>query len=926
MNRQPIALFLLLSFALQLQARQVINLSGSWLSKQATAPTPSTKWTYQPYSTFYETDPRFKPYRTVGKEVLNPYIMTPKKLFVGEENYVDSIAIPADWEHQHVTLYLERVHIKSHVYINGVEAKSLYSCPEMGLGCRSLGAPHQYDVTGLLKPGQNNELRVQVSNTLDQLPMSKNSYSLSDNGQGNWNGIIGQIQFIAQPPIRLDYQATQVMPDVTQQQATVRLQLQFDTLYNKKGKPMPRKPQKLQLRLSTEAGQQTFPVELKTDCLHWEGTLENLTHTWDEYHPHLYHLHIALLDKKGQELDTQTVTFGMRQVSADAHFIRINGNPVFLRGNVDGAQFPLTGYPPVDVPYWVQYFQTLRTWGFNMVRFHSWCPPEAAFIAADSLGFYLQPECSSWPSHTVLLKEGNDVERYIEQEAEQIIAAYGNHPSFVLFAGGNEPKGTDWVKLAGRWTRHWAQTDPRRLYTGFATGGSWPWAAGNQYHMRAGLRGVDWNRRRPESLTDFSAAVDTLKQPFLAHEVGQWCAYPNLREIAKFTGHMRPSYHLIAQQFLQQAGMEQLADSFVLASGRLQALCYKFELERLRRTRHYGGYVLLSIADYLGQGVATGGMLDVFYQPKPYITSQEWLQWAGPVVPLLRTARFTYQNTDTLAFALELSNTGPSELHLPVTWTLADPSGRILAQKNYPASTYPWGNAQPIGTETLSLATLGLADATQLTLKVQVGPYTNQWNFWVYPANPSLNEGDVYVATVPDEKVQQVLASGGKVLLLPLNQVNYGRGIRQNLLPVYWNPLWMGNYSAQTYGLLIRSDSPMFKHFPTSYHSDVQWWDIVNRTYPIILNDMPATLQPTVQTIGYALSTSRLGFIFEAQVGPGKLVVVNADLQNNLDTRIAARQLRSSILTYMNTNEFQPATHISWQQLFELFTKFCHTF
>ena len=132
----------------------------------------------------------------------------------------------------------------------------------------------------------------------------------------------------------------------------------------------------------------------------------------------------------------------------------------------------------------------------------------------------------------------------------------------------------------------------------------------------------------------------------------------------------------------------------------------------------------------------------------------------------------------------------------------------------------------------------------------------------------------------------------------------------------------MGDYSSQTYGLLIRHQSPMFRHFPTSFHSDLQWWEIVNRSYPMLLDDMPADLVPTVQSIGYALSTSRMGVIFEARVGSGRIVVVNADLNTNLSHRIAARQLRSSILQYMNSADFQPRTSVTWQQVYDLFVKY----
>jgi len=913
MRHITIALLLLSLVNNNTQARQVLDLPGFCLATQATAPTVHTPWTYVKYNDVFFHDDRFAPYRTDSSCVM-PYFLSPKSYFLGEESRIQLVQTPADWKGQVLTLELERVHIISHVYVNGVEAQTLCHNSQVGKGSRSLGTPHKYDLTGLLRPGCTDTLRISIDNRLDSVPVGNGCYSVSDNDQGNWNGYVGKCQIVAQPTTRLLYDATQVYPEVDAQQALVRLRL---------GKRSP-KPEKLKLRVHTEAGVVEQPLVVATDSQSVQVTLTGLNRLWSSQTPNLYRLSIQLLDKKGNEIDAQSLQFGMRQVSADQHFVLINGTKTYMYGTVDGAQFPLTGYPPMDVAFWVDYFQKLKVWGTNLVRFHSWCPPEAAFVAADSVGMYLQPEGSTWPNHNIMMKAGDGTEQFIWEETDQIVRAYGNHPSFVLFAAGNEPKGKAWTDIAVRWIDKMKTQDPRHLYYAFAVGGSWPWTKNNQVNVRAGFRGVDWDRRRPESATDFNAAIDTFKVPFIGHEVGQWCSFPKLSDIPKFNGFMQSGHSIICRDLLTQNGMAHLADSFLMASGRLQVICYKSELERIRRTRNYAGYNLQALMDYTGQGTANEGILNIFGEPKGYIEPDEWRQWAGEVVVLMRTKMFTYVDSDTLRFSLEVSNMGEEMLfQQPCSFRLTDAQGKVLAEKQYPAQDFAWGGCQQFADERIALSSLGLTDASQLRLEARVGEYHNDWNFWVYPSRPNMDKGEIYVTTVPDPKAREVLSKGGTVLMLANDQINMGRNIKQNMLPEFWNPLFMGRYSSHTYGLLIRDKHPLFRHFPTSFHSDIQWWDLVNRTYPIWFDELPQA-NPIVQAIDDAYCCRRMGSVVEFRVGEGRLLLTNFDLQNKLEKRPAARQFLSAILQYMQTPEFQPATEVTFEQVYSLFENFKH--
>jgi len=107
----------------------------------------------------------------------------------------------------------------------------------------------------------------------------------------------------------------------------------------------------------------------------------------------------------------------------------------------------------------------------NHVRFHSYCPPEAAFIAADKLGIYFHVECSSWPNQASSIGDGGPADKFIYDEGDRIIKEYGNHPSFCMLASSNEPGGRNRDEYLGKLVTYWRSIDNRRVYT---SGGGWP--------------------------------------------------------------------------------------------------------------------------------------------------------------------------------------------------------------------------------------------------------------------------------------------------------------------------------------------------------------------------------------------------------------------------------------------------------------------
>jgi hypothetical protein len=339
------------------------------------------------------------------------------------------------------------------------------------------------------------------------------------------------------------------------------------------------------------------------------------------------------------------VTFGMREFKAAGRQFTINGRPVFLRGTVNNCEFPLTGYPAMDEEAWTRIFKISKAHGLNHMRFHSWCPPEAAFKAADKIGFYLQPEGPSWANHGTSIGEGKPIDQFIYDETGRMEKAFGNYASYCMLAYGNEPRGKQ-VEYLTKFNDYWKKKDTRRLYTGASVGGSWPVIPNNEFMVRAGARGLSWNKM-PESLTDYAPLIEKFSVPFVAHEMGQYCVFPDFKEIKKYTGVYRAKNLELFEEDLKDHDMGDEAERFLMASGKLQALAYKNEIEKAMRTPGYSGYQLLSLNDYPGQGTALVGVLNAFWEEKGYITPKEFRRFSNTTVPLLRTAKFVYGNDES---------------------------------------------------------------------------------------------------------------------------------------------------------------------------------------------------------------------------------------------------------------------------------------
>ncbi len=936
MKWQRLAVLALLAIGFGSAAAQTISLAGKWrfeldrrdIGEQAHWPSRAlagrvqvpvdlaaqgigdeisleTPWTGTILDSSFFLAPEYADYRRPGK-IKVPFWLQPEKYYRGAAWYQRGVIIPVEWSDGRVQLFIERAHWETRVWIDGRFVGSQ----------NALATPHVYELDGLTTG--KHVLTVRIDNRVI-VPVGVNAHSISDHTQGNWHGMVGRIELIRTPAVWI--QDLQVYPDVASGSVLV------------KGKIG-----------SLKAEPETIPVSLDIDpgqyhgsaLVQWDSSggvfsvnipMGESAALWDEFHPFLYQLTARLPVNR----DVKKVTFGLREISTQGTQFLINGRKTFIRGTLECAIFPQTGHPPTEIEPWRRIIRIAKAHGLNNLRFHSWCPPEAAFTAADELGMYLQVECSSWANNafkndSASLGSSGPTDAWIYAEAERILRFYGNHPSFVFMLYGNEPGGVNKNRFLSDWVNHFKTMDNRRLYSAAA---GWPKLPENQFHVVPDPRIQAWgnglksrvNAQPPATTVDYRQFINSVSVPVISHEIGQWCVYPNFREKKKYTGYLKPKNFDIFYDRLRQQGLEKQAQKFLMASGHLQTLLYKEEIESALRTPAMAGFQLLDLHDFPGQGSALVGVLDPFWQEKGYVTAAEYRRFCNHTVLLARLEKRVFTNADTLAAAIEIAHFGDQPLHdRECQWRLQDSQHRVIVSGSLPAREIPIDNAISLGTIRIPLRGVNSPGQFQLIVSLQPGEIENGWDVWIYPDQVSVEvPAGVLVTDRVDEACKAKLQQGGKVMLfIPAGEVRGDAktgSIALGFSSIFWNTAWTGRQPPHTLGILCDPSHPALAEFPTEYHSNWQWWYVVSRSGAMILDGLPQSLQPIVSVIDDWFTARKLGLVFEARVGKGRLLVCSAYLLSREAQNPVSRQMLSSLIQYINSAKFHPRTSLTLDQV-----------
>ena len=550
------------------------------------------------------------------------------------------------------------------------------------------------------------------------------------------------------------------------------------------------------------------------------------------------------------------------------------------------------------------------------------------------------------------------IDRYLLEETERMVREYGNHPSFCMMAAGNEPAG-DWVTWCREFVDYWHATgDNRRIYCGASVGGGWAWDVNSDYHVKGGARGLEWNRSQPQSADDYyeqlllprnfktkgvpdrMLASDTLadgtvrivnNSPIIAHEQGQWCAFPDLSERNQYTGAYKAGNMDIFEDLLKTNGMASMARPFLMASGRLQTLAYKYEIERNLRTRDYSGFQLLGLNDYSGQGSAMVGLLNVFWKEKGYCDSTLFRQFCSPLVPLALFPRFVYTNSDSLCVDIEAYNACRSGLtNIQASYKIISASGKNVAAGRFDVGNVALGKDNMLGIVTADLKCFAAPAKYTLVVDImgtddeqQTITGANQWDFWVYPTEQTTPAAAnaIYITDSLDTKAIEVLSKGGDVLITAAGKVTLGSDVVQHYLPIFWNTSWFKMRPPHTTGAVIDNSHPLFKQFPTDDWANINWWELLNRAQVINLCELPDYYQSPIQPIDTWHVSRKLGMLVEARCMKGRVLITTMDVTNHLSRRHVARQMRQALLAYMTSNDFQPQMSLTAETISHFFTK-----
>ena len=608
-----------------------------------------------------------------------------------------------------------------------------------------------------------------------------------------------------------------------------------------------------------------------------------------------------------------------------------NGHKIFLRGKHDACVWPLTGHVAMDVKSWKDYLGKCADYGLNHVRFHSWCPPEAAFVAADELGIILQPELPFWGSFN---DKDSLLMNFLHKEGKNILRWYGHHPSFRMFALGNELWGS--IDKMAEFIADFRKLAPDKVYT-FGSNyylGYKGVKPGMDYFTTCRVGGEGWgnygthtrgsfsfadaadggmiNHFYPNTEMNFTEGCSLTNVPIISHETGQFQTYPDYDEIAKYKGVLYPYNLEVFRSRLEKAGMADQAKDFHKASGLWSLQLYKQDIEMDLRTPNMAGF-----QDYPGQGSAYVGILDAFMQSKGLCTESEWRQWCSPVVPLLISPQFCFTNEEGIHAKIQIANySGESLKGKTLSWSLDGQHG---------SSILPDGEGLvDIGALDIDLSKYERPAQLQLKLKIEGTEYQNTYNLWVYPFGVDLSklEQKVIITNELTDKIARQLEKGKNVLLMPNSSKLCVDGLFQT---DYWNYRMFKTISENnkktvspgTLGILTDPKHPIFKSFPTEMHTNWQWFPILKASHPMMLDNTGKDYRPIVQVIDNIERNHKLGLIFEFQVGKGRLLVCMADLER-ASSYPEGRQFYRSILEYMTSKDFAPNTKISLQDFHRL--------
>lgn len=819
--------------------------------------------------------------------------------YLGWVWYQKEVLIPREWDGKNIVLFLERVMFESEVWINGMKIGNN----------TSLSTPHKYKISKFIKFGVNNEIIIKINNK-DVEEIGNYASGYTNETQTIWNGIVGEIALIKSE--KLEFENIRIVSNSKKytielygelyEEAVEKTALIF-SVYGESNKFIAQK------EVIIDKGERSVKINIKLRDIKF----------WNEFTPYLYKLNINYQDSNGI-IKCNDFKFGIREFKTKDKQFMINNMKIFLRGTLDCCTYPLTGYPPMDKETWKNNMQVIKDYGLNHIRFHSWCPPKAAFEAADELGLYLNIEGPFWMDTWMGFKVGSKEShyKYIPKEAKNIIDTYGNHPSFCMLSLGNELNGD--FKLLENTLIHLKEKRPDILYT-CSTNFDRKLTPVEDYLAAGAANGIGIRGQHylddltRGTMLNYNEAVKNSDKPILAHEVGQYSVYPDINEVDEYKGVLKPMNIEVIKKDLQDKDLIKYAKEYKLGSGRLAGILYKAEIEAALRTTAFGGFQLLGLHDFPGQGTATVGLLNAFGKSKGIINKEEFKEFCSHTVLLFETEKRILAPNDKLNGNILIANYSNYELKdIILNWKLV--SGNKIIKKGEIQNIFvKQGELLKINNTEIDLEEVNIAHL-KFIAEIKSMNLKNEWDIWKFQ-DEIVDKKDVTIVQEYNEEVITKLDKGEKILLLPKKET-IKNGIKGNFVPVFWSPVFF--LSKASLGIWCHNDNKIFKDFPTDRYVNYQWKNILENSCIMNIDILPKEFDPIVNVIPNFFNNSKATNLLEARVKKGKLVICTVQFDDN-NMSVEETSLLNSILNYMNSNDFEPKQTLEAEQINGLFGK-----
>ena len=817
---------------------------------------------------------------------------------------------------QHAYLYLERTRI-SHVWVDGIYVGTQ----------NSLCTSHTYDLTNYIKTTEP-VITLMISNT--GYP-TKGGHMTSPDTQTNWNGVVGNMTLSFYDTLHMTHIRTDVDYDTRKLTATIQVTNYSDActvLLSAKAAPVTLETyQKPASSVITLIADQTVSLVSGENEVYFETDLPQELPDWDEYDPAVIRLTASLTKNNSQ--DTISTWFGICKFEAKGTHFYINNRKTFLRGKHDGMIFPLTGYAPMDVEGWLTAMKAAKDFGINHYRCHTCCPPEAAFLAADLLGIYYQPELPFWG--TFAAKGDNEYneesQTFLTEEGFRLMDEFGNHPSFCMMSMGNELWGSPEAinDLLGEYKAH----DSRHLYAQGSNNFQWvpniqpndDFFSGVRFTLDRQIRGSyamcdapqghiqtdrpctnfnyqdaifpPYNSKAAEVSEDgtieiqYGTGVKRVKLteaaaelipniPVVSHEIGQYETYPDFDEIDKYTGVLKARNFEIFRKRLEEKNLLSMAKDYFHASGALAAACYKDELETALRTKDMAGFQLLDIQDFSGQGTALVGMLDAFMENKGIISDADWRCFCSDAVIQAEFETYVLQNNDTFHSDLSVTwyrKTLPASLDVTITMTADQNTEPFYEQHQHYDTPFTENGYSKLGAFEVMLPAGDAPNRYILSVSVDGTDIRNTYELWSYPEISTLQNEEDLTDYVTSDFVQAIKRTqAGAPAILCLSQAQNPNSIKGTYATDFWcYPMFRSISESMNKEIPIGTMGLLIrKEHPALSGFPTNTYS-TPQWWDIVMNSASTILDhtaiiPIVQTIDNFERNHRLGLIYEIQI------------------------------------------------------------